>query len=221
MRYALNENKRVHVFESDARKKYICPKCRGIVKPTEHSRLGLHYRHNLACDHAKREFIHLVVQERLFKEYPNLQIEYPMKKIGRIADLVDLENRVVFEIQCSPIKKKEVIARNRAYKKLGFTVRWILHDHWFNKHVLGDAEDYLRERGLFYSSMNEKGHGGIYTQRDFVKKKRRLFKAARFPANILIRPVGQPTLLKHRLKWYIEDKKKFYVLVKRLLYPKR
>lgn len=144
-----------------------------------------------------------------------------MKKIGRVADLADLERRIVYEIQCSPIKEKEVIARIKAYNKLGFTVVWILHDYWFNKHILSDAEKYLRERGVYYSSMNEKGHGMVYSQRDFVKKRRRLFKAPPMPANILVEPIGQPTLLKHRLKWFFEDTKTFYSAVKRLLYPKR
>lgn len=105
---------------------------------------------------------HKALQAYLKTIYPELQVEYRMTKIHRIADLVDLENKIVYEIQCSPISKQEVIARNKAYKTLGFSVIWMLHDRLFNRKNPTDAEIYLKEKGCYYISMTEGGNVRIY-----------------------------------------------------------
>lgn len=221
MRYALNENKRVHAFEAELRKDYLCPDCNGIVRKNEHSRLGIHFRHNRACDYAKRALAHLFVQQTLFEMRPNLKIEYPMKGINRIADLVDLEKKFVYEIQCSPIKKWEVKARNRAYKKLGFTVIWILHDWFYNKKVMSDAEEYLRIKGVYFTSINEKGKGLVYKQQDLVRKNIRYFKARPIPAHIDQKPDPMPQALYDRIKWAFQDYRERLLLIKAFCIPKQ
>lgn len=221
MRYALKKNKRVHALQAELRKDYFCPTCGGIVRLNVHKRLGTYFRHNRACDYARRELIHLSVQQALFEARPNLRLEYPMPKINRVADLVDLEKKFVYEIQCSPIKKKEVKARNRAYKKLGFTVIWILHDGWFNKKWMSKGEAYMRMRGVYYTSIRENGKGLIYKQIEQVRKLHRYYKSSPIPTTIDFKPPPKPIDLGLKLKWVYEDLKKFLLLMKSLAIPKQ
>ena len=58
-----------------------------------------------------------------FQQYPpgDCQLEMIFPTIGRIADVAWLSQKIVFEIQCSPIFLQE-LSRNRDYQKEGWSL---------------------------------------------------------------------------------------------------
>ena len=97
-------------------------------------------------------------------------MEQRFPSINRIADVVWFSQKIVFEIQCSPISALEVIQRNQDYQKEGWRVVWILHDQRYNQTYLSPAEIALQNHPHYFSNMNESGAGMIYDQFDIVDK---------------------------------------------------
>lgn len=79
-----------------------------------------------------------------------VSVEKRFAHINRIADLVWEQKKVIFEIQCSFIEPKEVIARIKDYESIGYDVIWLLDDVKFNQTYLTKAEVLMRSRGGKY-----------------------------------------------------------------------
>lgn len=99
----------------------------------------------------------------------------------RVADLVVFSQKLIFEIQCSPITLEEVQERNRDYAFLGFRVIWFLHHRKFNQKTLSPSELYLRRRHLsYFASITQGGHVLFYDQLEFFDGLHRVYKSPPF-----------------------------------------
>lgn len=129
---------------------------------------------------------HIHVQNTIVKALnsPETTIEKKFSLINRKADVACLSKQLIFEVQCSPISKKEVKARTREYGELGFDVIWILHDYTFNHTTLSPAERYLLSRPHYYTNIDQEGKGIIYDQFALYQGGRLLFKGAPLPIDL-------------------------------------
>lgn len=180
--YALDSQKNL-VFAKKAAKQldYFCIECQQIVRLRGGPHRHAHFYHLATtsdCRQNSKSMAHIQNQLYLYSIFPAgeaaLEVRFP--EINRIADVVWLKERLVFEIQCSPISATEVQNRNRDYASRGFQVIWILHDNRFNQSRLTAAELFLRTRPYYFTSINAEGQGIIYDQFDIIEKGRRKYK---------------------------------------------
>ncbi len=111
-------------------------------------------------------------------------LERSFPQISRIADVVLPSQKIIFEIQCSPISAQEVRARISDYKSAGYTVIWILHDLHFNRVTLTPAERLLRSHTHYFTNMNPFGYGEIYDQYAPILRGRRTKRTPRYPITL-------------------------------------
>lgn len=109
---------------------------------------------------------HLQVQMHLLTILPKDEcaLEYRFPSIQRIADVAWIPNKLIFEIQCSAITAEEVAKRNADYRKLGWQVIWIFHDHRYNHSKLSAAESILCGLPHYFTNIDQEGKGVIYDQ---------------------------------------------------------
>lgn len=165
---------------------YQCIECHHLVRLRGGPHRQRHFYHvdpPPFCRQHQKGAAHLQIQSYFFHQLPTgeCQLEYSFSSVGRIADVAWFSHRIVFEIQCSPITGEEVLARNRDYQKIGWTVVWILHDSRFNQTRLSSAELVLRSSPHFFTNMNDQGMGIIYDQFDICHKGFRLEKLPPLP----------------------------------------
>lgn len=113
---------------------------------------------------------HSKIQLHLKSLIPGSLLEKSFPSIGRIADVVWEEKKIVFEIQCSPISKEEAQSRCQDYESLGYTPVWILYSKRFNRKKLSKAEKFLRTRVCFFADGFK-----IYDQFEVIQERKRLF----------------------------------------------
>ena len=178
--YALDTDDIIYANDADPRKTYWCIDCFGPLKRRK-GKWGLaHFYHLKAapsCRLYSKALDHLVAQKELKESFPEgaLQIEKPFLAIDRVADACWEKEKIIFEIQCSPISEKEVEFRMRDYKSLGYDVTWLLSDQTFNRRLCSPAEMYLRKRGAYYISIQ---NFHIYDQFEILVKQRRWKKSS-------------------------------------------
>lgn len=168
---------------------YFCLECQNIVRLRGGPQRQPHFYHldpPPSCRQHQKGAIHLHLQSFFLHQLPlgDCQLEYSFPSIGRIADVVWFSEKVIFEIQCSPISPQEVLMRNRDYQKLGWQVVWILHDQRYNQARLSGAEIALRPFPHYFSDMNDMGSGIIYDQFDVCENGLRLGKLVPLPIDI-------------------------------------
>lgn len=157
---------------------------------------------NKRCFSPSKSQEHLESQKYLSSLIPSLKIEFPFPKIQRIADAYWSELNIVFEVQCSPITKKEILRRNRDYQKLGLIVVWIFHEKHFNRRFPSKAEKAARKKLAYYTNINSKGYGMIYDQLDTFPLFRKKMKYPICP--------GEPLFLKRPLLKFFKEVNTLY-----------
>lgn len=174
--YALNHEKRlVFVKEATKQQDYFCLECGEIVRVRGGMHRHTHYYHLTTthlCRQNGKSMQHLQIQYRLQELFPEgeCELECQFHEVNRIADVVWRPQKLIFEIQCSPISAMEVQNRNRDYATQGFQVIWILHDNQYNQWRLSAAENYLIERPHYFTDIDIDGKGMIYDQFALVLK---------------------------------------------------
>ncbi|MDR3624141.1 MAG: competence protein CoiA family protein [Chlamydiales bacterium] len=186
--YALDENQKL-LFVKDAlkQKDYICIECGSNLRVRLGEQRHAHFYHPekpLHCSQSGKSETHIALQLHLQKIIPACLLEKRMPSIGRIADVVWEEKKLIFEIQCSFISKQELLQRNLDYASLDYKVIWILHDKTFNKHTYLAAEKALIHHPFFRTNFNEKGYGIIYDQFDLCKNNLRTSILKPFPVSL-------------------------------------
>lgn len=185
--YALDEKDEIISAHCAQRQRnYRCLECASYVRLRSGLHRKRHFYHlepNRLCRLHQKGAIHLHLQMHLHRHLPagDCQLEYRMPAIGRIADVVWLSKKIVFEIQYSPISAEEVRQRNLDYQALGWTVVWILHDRRFNQMRLSAAEHLLRYLPHYFTNMNSQGEGIIYDQFDLMRQGMRCDKMDPLP----------------------------------------
>lgn len=211
--YAWNDNKQlVHARQALKHTDYFCLECDQIVRSRGGPHRQRHFYHlepTPYCRQHQKGPIHLELQSYFVRHLPegDCHLEYRFPSINRIADVVWLSQKIVFEIQYSPISAREVLERNRDYQKEGWTVVWILHEHRYNHVRLSAAEMALRSAPHFFSNMNSLGVGIIYDQFDVHDSGLRKERLSPLPVNINRmrrtieqEEVGRLSLLNQRVK---------------------
>ncbi len=179
--YALEENLPVMASHALKQKDYHCAECGGILRVRSGPERQPHFYHLAAsssCHQQRKSAAHLQTQLSIVQSLPagEAAMERAFPEIARIADVAWEKEKIVFEIQCSPISLKEAQERCSDYKKLGYTPVWILHVRQFNRRKISASENFLRKTGAYYTNFDEKGHGEITDQFEINKMQRRLFR---------------------------------------------
>lgn len=179
------------VFAEKAHKRrdYSCLECRQPVRLRKGLHRQAHFFHSVpngACRLHAKGLPHLMLQYFLQNLLPDgeAEMECRFPAIGRIADIAWHAQRLIYEIQCSPISAAEVAARNAAYASVGYRVVWILHDSRYNQRRLAEAEDFLRDSPHYYTDINQRGEGQVYDQFSLVTKGMRTQRLPRVPIDL-------------------------------------
>ena len=177
--YALDsENRIVSAAEASSMQSYRCVECQKTLKKRFGKHRRPHFYHLETTPHCRlysRSLDHLAVQAILLQMLPFLKAERRFPNLLRIADLCWEEKKLIFEIQCSPIKSSEVEARNRDYSQEGYEVVWLLDERLFNKRQLRIAEELLRSSCCYFFSLKK---GIVYDQFELIFQGKRLLKGA-------------------------------------------
>lgn len=188
--YATNETDDwVEARHAKRQQDYRCIECAGVVRLRSGDQRQPHFYHlerSAECrQHGKGE-IHLLLQMHLKKLLGEVDCRLEMRFDGiqRIADVVWLSKKLVFEIQCSPISPVEIRGRNAAYAREGYQVVWILHDQRYNQWKLSGAEQTLQQYPHYFTNMDRHGMGMIYDQWAMLIHGRRVKRSLRYPVDL-------------------------------------
>lgn len=129
-----------------------------------------HIRKTPSCRQNGKSEIHIQLQIYIKDLIPEALLEYRFQKINRIADVAWHDEKIVFEIQCSPMSAEEMQARYADYQKVGYRMVLILHDSRYNQWRLSSMELALQDHPHFYTNKNENGSGIIYDQWNYYEK---------------------------------------------------
>ena len=170
--------------QAGAGQDYFCLECGGVVRCRAGVLRRVHFFHlnrPASCRQAGKSAEHLQVQLFLKQSIgpASIQLERPFPSVARIADVCWEAEKLIFEVQCSPISAEEVRQRNADYGSEGYEVVWILHERSFNQQVVRAAEHFLRDLPHYYTDIDEEGRGGIYDQYSQYRGARRTFYSPR------------------------------------------
>ncbi len=214
--YALDSSLHIAAHNAKKSKNYYCPECNSLVRVRSGPLRQIHFYHlrvSKNCRQHQKSLEHLHAQLKLLSLIgaEEAQMECLFPAIQRIADVAWHAQKIVFEVQCSPIPLEEVQSRNRDYEKVGYTVIWILHDRQFNKRSVPASESSLRGSLCYYTNIDKAGKGIIYDQFEVLEKNRRLFKGppldvaptqiSRFPTITLADPMLPKMLMSRLARW--------------------
>ncbi len=161
---------------------------------------------------------HVAVQRALVAALPigEAQQERAFPAISRVADVVWLPRRVVFEVQCSPISLREVLSRSEEYASQGFQVVWVLHEKNFNRDHLSPSEIFLRGQRSYFTNIDHLGRGEVYDQTEKIVFNRRYFKGEAYRVDIQLLPKRKRVIKPRKPKFsLVEELSSFcrYVLL--------
>lgn len=181
--YALDHSTLVLASRAVRDRSYLCPECHGFVRIRGGGRRQIHFYHArrpASCRQHGKSLAHLQIQLHLKSLITSLELEKRFE--NRIADACWAQEKIVFEVQCSPISLQEVKSRCEDYLKLGFTPVWILHDRRYNRFKTSPAEEYLRTHtATFYTDGRT-----VYDQFDVCQNLKRVFRGPKIPVNLTL-----------------------------------
>lgn len=177
-RLAIDKNRKlIAAIHAEKQCDYYCRECGAAVRLRRGLHRTTHFFHlkDSRCRQGGKSQIHLQVQEHLQKILGETAccLEKQFPQIGRIADVVWEDKKIIFEIQCSGITREEMTSRNADYAYLGYQVVWILHDRLYNRRKMTPVELYLRNWPHYFSNIDVSGKGGIYDQMDIISGHKR------------------------------------------------
>lgn len=187
MQYHAIENDRlIFVKDAERKKNYQCPECSGTVRLRQGYLRRAHFYHprSSSCALSRKGAVHIAIQEKLHRELPGSSMEHRFPTINRIADVYWPKQRLVLEVQYSPISITEARQRIDDYEKIGLKIIWILHVKRFNKRFVAKAERLLRSRCCYFTDINASGQGIIFDQWDQLRGLYRIRKGP--PLKVLI-----------------------------------
>ncbi|MCB1212789.1 MAG: hypothetical protein KDK40_00670 [Chlamydiia bacterium] len=167
-RFALDKQRRV-IFAENAHRslEYICIECETNVRLRSGPLRRPHFFHvdeSRLCRHNGKTPEHIAVQHHLQRliDEDHIALEEPFPEISRIADVCWRDERLIFEVQCSPIAIEELNARNRDYESLGFDVVWIFHEKRYSPKSFRAFEEAIYGRSHYFTNIDARGIGEIY-----------------------------------------------------------
>lgn len=151
---------------------YICFECQGALRLRGGKQTQLHFYHlrfSPDCRQSNKSATHLALQHHLENLLPQGECTLEKHFKGRIADCFWEREKIVFEIQCSPLSQVEAKERMADYEKLGLKTVWILHDTTFNRRYKTPLETFLEEHTHYYTNFSPAKGGIIYDQLSLYK----------------------------------------------------
>lgn len=168
LRAFTKKNEAIFAHQAAKQVDYACLECRGIVRLRGGFHRQKHFYHLCSssnCRQHGKSMEHIQVQSFIQQILGKCcQLEFAFPSIGRIADCVWFDKKIVFEIQCSSIPQAEVQQRNKDYLSEGYRVVWILHEKKFNQRRLSAAEVWLADHPHYFTNIDSEGNGYIYDQ---------------------------------------------------------
>lgn len=161
---------RVSLASAEKQRDYFCEECGGVL----HIRSGAHRQPHffhlsppVSCHQHAKSLPHIQTQLYLQQQLPpgELFLEHRFPHIGRIADAAWIPYQCVFEVQCSPISREEVLSRMSDYAKEGWHVIWLLHERRFNRAKGASRLDPVFQTiPHYFTNIDERGKGYLYDQ---------------------------------------------------------
>jgi hypothetical protein len=166
--------------------RYFCLECKGPLQKRNGKQRQDHFCHchnSCACRLHQRSSDHLNLQVFLQKKYPFLQIEQPFASLLRIADLCWEQEKIIFEIQCSPIDPRQARKREADYAREGYKTIWLLDDRLYNRRraLRPGEEELIRCNGYYFNNSSKM----IYDQATFIVNGIRRFRSAPMPVTLV------------------------------------
>lgn len=188
--YALDGNEFIVASSAKRHKDYHCPECNSILRLRGGPHRQNHFYHPFAppsCRQHQKSLTHLQVQWVIKNLLPagESALERPFPSINRIADVAWETQKIIFEVQCSPISILEAAQRTHDYNSLGWTTVWLLHAKRYNKRHLSGAEIHLRKNHCYFTNIDENGNGIIYDQNEVIRFGKRVWRGPPIPIDIL------------------------------------
>lgn len=191
-RYAKDQyEKIINAPEASRGLDYFCLECASIVRLRMGEERRAHFYHSdpsPSCRQAGKSLEHLMVQlhiQNLFQEQDRkIVLEKRFASIDRIADAALLDEKIIFEVQCSPMTAEEAIARLNDYHSIGYEVVWILHTKTFLQSKAAALERCLVDKTHYFTDINENGQGSIFDLLAPINKGYRHKKSAKFSIDI-------------------------------------
>lgn len=165
---------------------YYCHECFLPVKVRRGRHRFPHFYHlksSPACRLYSKTEDHLLAQIQLQKRFPEgaIQLERSFIEVNRVADLCWEKEKIIFEIQCSPMTPGEALRRISDYRSVGYEVVWLLDDKRYNKRILRPAEEILRRHSCYYMAIRQ---NLIYDQMEIFSFGLKVKKGKRFSINL-------------------------------------
>lgn len=157
--YAFNQQKEpVAAHEALRHCHYLCPECGGEVRLRGGYFHRLHFWHSQRmrsspCRQSGKGWRHLAIQQWLLKQLPAGQgeVEVAFPSIRRVADLAWHEQKLVVEVQCSPMSGQEAIERTKDYRSVGYELLWLLDSLRYRGRGSTELEKALIEIPHYYA----------------------------------------------------------------------
>ncbi len=188
--YAVDSSgKLMEAKRASKQRDYYCLECHGVVRRRSGIHRTAHFYHLNppdSCRQQGKSLTHLQVQFAILSLLPSGEatMEHAFPAVRRIADVAWLPQKIIFEIQCSPISPEEIEARQRDYHSQGFQVVWILHDLRYNQLRLSAAENFLQPFPHYFTNIDAEGYGEIYDQLSRIENGMRKVKSAPFSLDL-------------------------------------
>lgn len=177
----------VSAFDAKPHIPYSCLECRSALKLRKQKGKIPHFYHlktSPSCRLYSKSEEHLLIQLAIQKILPpnETTLEHPLPSIHRIADVLWEKQKIVFEIQCSPISEEEVKKRFQDYASLNYQIVWILDDRLFNKKIVRKSENYLRRNLCYFVQI--KPNFLFYDQLEIIDFSKRIKKGPKIPIDL-------------------------------------
>lgn len=188
--YALNSDGSALSARSASKKvNYSCIECGEVVRLREGEFRQPHFYHlnpPPSCRQNGKSLTHIQLQFYIQSKIgaDAVQLEKPFPAIHRVADSVWEKEKIVFEVQCSPMTKEEMQKRTADYESIGYQVVWILHERNYNQWRMTALEEAVQTIPHYYSNFSPGGEGYIYDQWQYAANGKRMKVLPRLPIEI-------------------------------------
>ncbi len=147
--------KRLFVALAEKGTDYFCIECGERLRVRSGPKRTLHFFHVLPvgqCRLSGKSEQHIRLQEHVRSVIgaDACDLEVRFDQIGRIADVAWYSQKIVFEIQCSPISQEELQSRIEDYAKEGWYVIWLLLDTTFFQRRYASLVAHLSGRTFYF-----------------------------------------------------------------------
>ena len=177
-RYAFSQDgERIEAAAAMGQVDYRCPECGGVVRVRKGEERVPHFFHRnegLSCRLRLKDGLHQTVQSWLVRQLSpeSCVCECHFPQISRVADVAFFPQKIVFEVQVSPISAEEAIARTRDYWRLGWHVIWLLHVQTYGRAAASSFEASLGPIPHYFTSIGW-GGGSTWDEVSVVRGSRR------------------------------------------------